>query len=42
MSVTNSCSSTFKGFAVEGMAASGAKGIAPDVGQETDPEWQPM
>ena len=35
--------SAFKAFAVEGMVASGAKGIAPDVGQgDTDPDWQPM
>jgi len=29
--------------AVEGIAASGAKGIAPDVGHdEPDPDWQPI
>lgn len=22
--------------------ASGAKGLAPDAGQETDPDWQPI
>ena len=29
--------------AVEGMRASGAKGIVPDAGQEDpDPDWQPV
>lgn len=33
----------FDTFAVEGMQASGANGIAPDAGQdETDPDWQPV
>lgn len=35
--------SRFNPFAVEGTGTSGAKGIAPGVGQdETDPDWQPM
>lgn len=30
-------------FAVEGTLASGAKGIAPDAGQQDpDSEWQPL
>jgi hypothetical protein len=33
----------FRFSAVEGMGASGAKGVAPDAGQqEPDPDWQPM
>ena len=33
----------FKFSAVEGMGASGAKGIAPGAGQaEPDPDWQPI
>ena len=33
----------FKLSAVEGMGASGAKGTAPDAGQEDpDPDWQPV
>ena len=34
----------FKPFAVvEVVRASGAKGVAPDAGQdETDPDWQPV
>jgi hypothetical protein len=30
-------------FAVEGIGACGAKGVAPHAGQEdTDPDWQPV
>jgi len=33
----------FNQFAVEGIGAAGAKGIAPAVGRDdTDPDWQPM
>ncbi len=36
-------SSCFNLFAVEGMVSSGAKGIAPDAGQqEPDADWQPI
>jgi hypothetical protein len=42
------CKSTFSPlpfdwFAVEGIRAPGAKGIAPGAGQvNTDPDWQPV
>jgi len=29
-------------FAVEGLDASGANGIAPGAGHEPDPDWQPL
>lgn len=29
-------------FAVEGMGAPGANGIAPGAGHEPDPDWQPL
>jgi hypothetical protein len=33
----------FRFSAVEGIGASGAKGVAPDAGQaEPDPDWQPI
>jgi len=33
----------FHQFAVEGIGAAGAKGIAPAAGRDdTDPDWQPM
>lgn len=33
----------FSFSAVEGMGASGAKGVAPDAGQaQPDPDWQPI
>lgn len=33
----------FDPFAVEGIRACGAKGIAPHAGQEdADPDWQPV
>jgi hypothetical protein len=33
----------FNQFAVEGIGAAGAKGIAPVAGlDDTDPDWQPM
>ncbi|HWX65148.1 MAG TPA: hypothetical protein VNZ27_01845 [Rhodanobacter sp.] len=33
----------FDQFAVEGIRAFGAKGIAPNAGhEETDPDWQPV
>jgi hypothetical protein len=36
-------SSRFNPFAVVGTGTLGAKGVAPNVGQdETDPDWQPM
>ena len=35
--------SSFNPFAVEGVRAPGAKGIAPGAGQEEpDPDWQPL
>ncbi len=35
--------SSFNPFAVDGMVSSGAKRIAPDVGQqEPDADWQPI
>ncbi|WP_268244960.1 hypothetical protein [Rhodanobacter panaciterrae] len=35
--------SVFHQFAVEGIGAAGAKGIAPTAGRDdTDPDWQPM
>lgn len=34
---------SFNTFAVEGTLSSGAKGLAPDVGQqEPDTDWQPI
>ncbi|MEO9216447.1 MAG: hypothetical protein ABI227_12470 [Rhodanobacter sp.] len=33
----------FNQFAVEGIGATGAKGVAPAAGlDDTDPDWQPM
>ncbi len=40
--ITTRCS-YFNRFAVESKASSGAKGIAPDSGQqEPDTDWQPI
>ena len=33
---------SFNQFAVEGMGAIGAKGVAPIAGDDTDPDWQPV
>jgi hypothetical protein len=33
---------SFHPFAVEGISAAGAKGVAPAAGDDTDPDWQPM
>jgi hypothetical protein len=33
---------SFNQFAVEGMGAIGAKGVAPTAGDNTDPDWQPV
>lgn len=33
---------SFHLFAVEGIGAAGAKGVAPAAGDDTDPDWQPM
>jgi hypothetical protein len=32
----------FNQFAVEGIGAAGAKGVAPAAGDDTEPDWQPM
>ena len=43
MSRTHRDPSSFNPFAVEGVRAPGAKGIAPGAGQEEpDPDWQPL